>query len=183
MPKKTAISTLVLMLAAAFLFSGVNLGSVVAAETKLYGGRLVACFLANVRSKCTAHEDWQYTEIGCILYQLIYDIGWTYFEVEDSTAIANPPVPQFFIDWEVSEDGKVWTVHIPSNATFHDGTPVTAEDVKFTADYYCQLPYCQNMIIRSTGDTFTLLLMAYVCTQLIWRQESGNPQQTTMSLC
>jgi len=69
------------------------------------------------------------------------------FRVEDSNVIADPPVPQFFLDWEVSEDGRVWTVHIPKNATFHDGTPVTAEDVKFTADYYCRLPWNEYMIV------------------------------------
>jgi len=36
--------------------------------------------------------------------------------------------------WEVSEDGKVWTFYLVKNATFHDGEPLTAEDVKFTFD-------------------------------------------------
>ena len=36
--------------------------------------------------------------------------------------------------WEVSKDNKVFTFHIRKNAVFHDGTPVTAEDVKFSFD-------------------------------------------------
>ncbi|KXH87109.1 ABC transporter substrate-binding protein [Sporosarcina sp. HYO08] len=35
-------------------------------------------------------------------------------------------------DYEVSEDGKVWTVVIRDDVKFSDGEPLTAEDVKFT---------------------------------------------------
>ena len=41
-------------------------------------------------------------------------------------------VPGIATDWKVSEDGKTWTVTIRDDAVFHDGTPVTAEDVEFT---------------------------------------------------
>ena len=34
--------------------------------------------------------------------------------------------------WDVSEDGLTYTFHLRSNARFHDGRPVTAEDVKFS---------------------------------------------------
>jgi peptide/nickel transport system substrate-binding protein len=34
--------------------------------------------------------------------------------------------------YEVSEDGRTYTFVLRKNATFHDGTPVTAEDVVFT---------------------------------------------------
>jgi peptide/nickel transport system substrate-binding protein len=35
-------------------------------------------------------------------------------------------------EWSVSEDGMVWTFKLFENATWHDGKPVTAEDVEFT---------------------------------------------------
>ena len=35
-------------------------------------------------------------------------------------------------EWSVSPDGKVWTFKLFENATWHDGKPVTAEDVAFT---------------------------------------------------
>ena len=38
-------------------------------------------------------------------------------------------------DWEISGDGKSITFHLVENAKWHDGKPVTAEDVKFTFDY------------------------------------------------
>ena len=36
--------------------------------------------------------------------------------------------------WEVSDDKKTITFHLRQGATFHDGTPVTADDVKWSLD-------------------------------------------------
>ncbi|MGZ5279226.1 MAG: ABC transporter substrate-binding protein, partial [Pseudobdellovibrionaceae bacterium] len=36
--------------------------------------------------------------------------------------------------WEVSKDGKVFTFWLRKNLTFHDGKPLTADDVKFSFD-------------------------------------------------
>ncbi len=36
--------------------------------------------------------------------------------------------------WEVSPDGLVYTMHIRGGVTFHDGTPMTVEDVVFSLD-------------------------------------------------
>ena len=41
-------------------------------------------------------------------------------------------IPGLADSWEVSEDGKTFTFHIPSGVTFTDGTPCTAHDVAFT---------------------------------------------------
>ncbi len=38
--------------------------------------------------------------------------------------------------WEVSDDGLTWTMSIRDDATFHDGEPVTAEDVAFSIQLY-----------------------------------------------
>ena len=37
-------------------------------------------------------------------------------------------------DWEVSEDGLVYTIHLRQDAKWTDGEPLTAEDVKFAFD-------------------------------------------------
>jgi peptide/nickel transport system substrate-binding protein len=42
------------------------------------------------------------------------------------------PVPGIAESWETSEDGLTWTYHINPDATFHDGEPVTSEDIEFT---------------------------------------------------
>ena len=36
--------------------------------------------------------------------------------------------------WEVLNDGKTYVFHIRSNATFHDGRQVTAQDVKWSME-------------------------------------------------
>lgn len=40
--------------------------------------------------------------------------------------------PDLAHSWEVSEDGLVWTFHLRDNVYWHDGVPLTAEDVLFT---------------------------------------------------
>ena len=36
--------------------------------------------------------------------------------------------------WEHSPDYRVWTVWLRDNVRWHDGVPVTADDIKFTVD-------------------------------------------------
>jgi len=43
-------------------------------------------------------------------------------------------VPYLADSWEANEDVTAWTFHLNPNAKWHDGTPITAEDVKFTFD-------------------------------------------------
>lgn len=42
------------------------------------------------------------------------------------------PVPDLAESWEIEEDGRVYTFHLNPEARWHDGEPVTSEDVKFT---------------------------------------------------
>ncbi|MCS7240683.1 MAG: ABC transporter substrate-binding protein, partial [Candidatus Bipolaricaulota bacterium] len=43
-------------------------------------------------------------------------------------------VPGLAQSWEVSEDGLVYTFYLRKGVNFHDGTPLTAEAVKFNVD-------------------------------------------------
>lgn len=54
------------------------------------------------------------------------DGTWTY----DYTSFE----PELAESWELSEDGKSATFHLREDATFHDGAPVTAADVKWSFD-------------------------------------------------
>jgi peptide/nickel transport system substrate-binding protein len=44
------------------------------------------------------------------------------------------PQPYLAERWTVSPDGRAYTFHLVKNATFHDGKPVTSEDVKFSIE-------------------------------------------------
>jgi peptide/nickel transport system substrate-binding protein len=63
------------------------------------------------------------------LYELVYDsvIG---LDLDGNY------VPRLATDWSVSDDGLTWTVTIRDDAVFHDGEPLTAEDVAFSVELY-----------------------------------------------
>jgi peptide/nickel transport system substrate-binding protein len=42
--------------------------------------------------------------------------------------------PGLAIDWEVSDDGLLYTFYLRDDVTFHDGTPFTAEAVRYSFD-------------------------------------------------
>ena len=52
-------------------------------------------------------------------------------------------VPDLASSYEISANGTTYTFHLRPNATFHDGTPLTAEDVMYT------IGLAQNPDIRS----------------------------------
>lgn len=62
-------------------------------------------------------------------------------------------VPGLADSWEVSPDGKQYTFKLVTKAKFWDGTPVTAEDVKFTLDRSVDEKYLP-------GNAYTRSLMA-----------------------
>lgn len=63
------------------------------------------------------------------LFDLIYD---SMYQLElDGTY-----TPELAESVEVSEDGTVWTFKLREGFTFHDGTPLTAEDVAFSYNFY-----------------------------------------------
>lgn len=76
--------------------------------------------------------------------------------------------PRLASSWTVSEDGLSYTFELVENAVFHDGNPVTAEDVVWTFDRLrdpaLELPtadlYANIDAIDASGDhmvTFTLI--------------------------
>ena len=61
--------------------------------------------------------------------------------------------PYFMKSYEISEDGCELTFVYPTDKVFHDGTPVTAEDIEFTFKYYRDV--VKNSYIK-TLDTVTV---------------------------
>lgn len=63
------------------------------------------------------------------LYELVYD-------TPVAVTSSGEYVPELAESWEVSDDGLTWTLTIVEGATFHDGEPLTAEDVAYTIQLY-----------------------------------------------
>ncbi len=65
--------------------------------------------------------------IDQVLYANVFE-GLTRFRSDGAIA------PALAESWEISDDGTVYTFTLRAGVTFHDGTEMTAEDVKFTLD-------------------------------------------------
>lgn len=65
--------------------------------------------------------------IDSVLYSNVFE-GLTRFASDGSI------IPGLAESWEISDDGTVYTFALRSGVTFHDGTIMDAEDVKFSLD-------------------------------------------------
>lgn len=109
---------------------------------------------------------------GLDVLRLIYDSLFT-FDLD------NKIVPWMVeADYEVDEDSKVYTMTLIQGQKWHDGTPLTAEDVKFTFEYpltqnHSRWKNIANQIERIDvdGDTITFTL------------KDGNPNFLRSALC
>jgi peptide/nickel transport system substrate-binding protein len=61
-----------------------------------------------------------------------FDIISLVYDSLISTDLRNQAQPQLAKEWSVSADGKVWTFKLHDGGKWHDGQPLTAEDVAFT---------------------------------------------------
>jgi peptide/nickel transport system substrate-binding protein len=82
--------------------------------------------------------------------------SYTLYELMYDTPIGITPdgsyVPELASSWSVSDDGLTWTLELVDNAVFHDGTPLTSEDVKYTLELYRDTP--DFPYLPSYGDVF-----------------------------
>jgi peptide/nickel transport system substrate-binding protein len=120
------------------------------------------------------------------LYELVYD---TPISVNSSGEF----VPELAESWEVSDDGLSWTMTIVDGATFHDGEPLTAEDVAFTIELYrdteafpflpsyaapfvdIQAPDERTVVLTTEEPLVTFeayMAFIYVLPQHIWESEA-----------
>ena len=65
-------------------------------------------------------------EVGLVTSQIFASLT----RMDENNEIA----PYIAESWEISDDGKTYTFALAKNAKFHDGKPVTAEDVAFSFD-------------------------------------------------
>lgn len=57
-----------------------------------------------------------------------------YSYLVESSPIDGTPIPDLADSWEIAPDGVTYTFHLNPGAMWHDGTPVTADDVVFSFD-------------------------------------------------
>jgi peptide/nickel transport system substrate-binding protein len=70
---------------------------------------------------------------GLVLLSLVYDtLVW-----KDEHGV----IPWLASRWEVSPDGRDYTFSLRSDVAWHDGQPLTADDVAFSFAYYAQHPF------------------------------------------
>lgn len=111
------------LVASAALVSVLAVGQAIA-EEPVRGGTLVTVLGSNVRNLNSAVQSGIVTGFpGAQLFAspLRYDEDWT-------------PQPYLAETWEVSSDGLSVTLNLVQNAKFHDGTPITSEDVAFSVE-------------------------------------------------
>ena len=61
-------------------------------------------------------------------------------------------IPDLAESWDVNEDGTVYTFHLRPNARFHDGRPVTAEDVIYSWDRAANPETNSDTVLTYLGD-------------------------------
>lgn len=61
-------------------------------------------------------------------YQILENVLDTLVEMDDELNI----VPALATSWEVADDGAVWTFELRDDVVFHNGRPMTADDVVYT---------------------------------------------------
>ena len=69
-----------------------------------------------------------------IVYEF-YALEYLKLAGRDVETMQSTPGQGALESWEVSPDGLTWTCHLNEGLTWHDGEPVTAEDVAFTINY------------------------------------------------
>lgn len=99
-------------------------GNATGAERGRYGGTFVQAMsgdAGHLNPVLTTDQTAQ--SPGCQIYNTLLD-----FDTDLSFK------PYLAESWDISNDGKVYTFYLVRNATFHDGTPMTSADVKFTVE-------------------------------------------------
>jgi peptide/nickel transport system substrate-binding protein len=80
------------------------------------------------------------------LLSLVYDsLFWSQVKTD--------PEPWLAESATSSNDSREWTVKLRPGITWHDGTPFTAEDVRFSFDYYNRFPGASGRYAHHVSDT------------------------------
>lgn len=120
------------------------------------------------------------------LYELVYD-------TPINLTAEGHYEPELAKSWSVAADGLTWTLEIVDNAKFHDGTPLTSADIKFTLELYrdtedfpylssypdvfesIEAPDPTHLVIKTSdpvGNFEYRLTFMYILPKHIWEQQA-----------
>jgi ABC-type transport system substrate-binding protein len=114
-----------LRLAAFFLGLFVAVAFLEAAETPKHGGRLVFGLARDISG---LNPFFRTRSTNKYVRQIAYE---TLFDYDEEDRL----VPLLGESWTVSPDSKVYTIQLRKGVRFHNGRDLTAEDVKWSAEY------------------------------------------------
>ena len=120
------------------------------------------------------------------LYELVYD-------TPINLSAEGTYEPELAKSWSVADDGVTWTLELVDNAKFHDGTPLTSADVKYTLELYrdteafpylssypdvfdsIEAPDPTHVVIKTSapvGNMEYRLTFMYILPKHIWEKEA-----------
>ncbi len=99
------------------------------------------------------------TDANMMAFTLTHE---TLVEVDPETGEV---VPGLATSWEVSEDGCTFTFEIPEGVTFADGTPCTANDIKYTYERAAESSFTKTKVelvtdVRVIDDTHAAITIS-----------------------
>ena len=127
----------------------------------------------------TTNYLWSNSKYAKMVFQLVYDGLWIYSPYDWT------PQPALAYAWETEptiasgdiRDGEKYTFHLYENATWHDGTPVTATDVAFSFIVGLQDPYnaenYQNVYRTNIVDNKTIEIFTNTTGYIEWVHATG----------
>lgn len=104
--------------------------------------------------------------IDSVLYSNVFE-GLTRFMADGSV------VPGLAKSWDISEDGTEYTFHLQSGVTFHDGTTMDANDVKFSLDR-ARAEDSQNAQKALFADIADVMVVDPMTVKVTLRQPNGS---------
>jgi peptide/nickel transport system substrate-binding protein len=123
-------------------------------------------------------------------------MGLTYDYLVDFSPKDSSPAPGLADSWETSDDGLTWTFHLNKDAKWHDGKPVTSEDVAYTfnrildeeqglyIDYVRQIEKIEtpakHTVVFETKDPSVQMLsmLVYILPKHIWEDVPADETKT-----
>jgi peptide/nickel transport system substrate-binding protein len=123
-------------------------------------------------------------------------MGLTYDYLVNFSPKDASPAPGLADSWETSDDGLTWTFHLNKDAKWHDGKPVTSEDVAYTfrrilkekqglyIDYVRQIdkietPDKHTVVFKTKDPSVQMLsMLVYILPKHIWKDVPAEETKT-----